>query len=548
MDISNNKPCLVETSQGFSVSYNNKFLYSKYNPAKAIQNYIQNLEILPGSIFLCFSPVLNYGIKDLLEKLKENCLIITVELEKNLKEFSKETICNHPELNVESDSIIELTEDEIFNLPVILHKKKYITNQNKIFPSAGTFRRIIPLEMSSGTQFCKDIYNQLSQACTNSIMSFWANRITLTKFGRRYSKNYFTNLKILSKTCPISSFISKINKPIIVFGAGESFLDGINFIKNYPNQYYILCVDTALQPLIKHGLIPDGVFIEEAQFVISKAFIGSLKYNFQIFSGLSALPEINQKIDFSRLSYFTTLYTDSDFLNKKENESFLPQKNNPFGSVGLTAVYYALQFRKDTKIPVYFCGMDFSYSAGFTHTKGTLAYSERLLQNNRINPVENYSASFNPNSIKIRDKQNNILYSNKVMINYSNLFISFFSREQNLFDLGKTGIDLHLSKELVIYKGHENSIITKSEFSEKTISILNDYLENERNQLNYLKDILTGTIKLSENETNEEIKKIAEPREYLYLHFPDGYCYSESLSFLKRIRTEIDYFLKILND
>ena len=46
-----NKPCLVETSQGFSVKYNERFLYSKYNPENIIrnaQNYMPKIPQIPN--------------------------------------------------------------------------------------------------------------------------------------------------------------------------------------------------------------------------------------------------------------------------------------------------------------------------------------------------------------------------------------------------------------------------------------------------------------------------------------------------------------------
>ena len=49
--IQNEKPCLVETPQGFSVFYRNKFLYSKYAPARSICQTIEKLALLPGTLF-----------------------------------------------------------------------------------------------------------------------------------------------------------------------------------------------------------------------------------------------------------------------------------------------------------------------------------------------------------------------------------------------------------------------------------------------------------------------------------------------------------------
>ena len=63
------KPCLVETRQGLSVLYENRFLYSKYNPAASIERLVETLELKNDTLVLCFSPILGYGIKKLAEKL-----------------------------------------------------------------------------------------------------------------------------------------------------------------------------------------------------------------------------------------------------------------------------------------------------------------------------------------------------------------------------------------------------------------------------------------------------------------------------------------------
>jgi hypothetical protein len=42
----------------------------------------------------------------------------------------------------------------------------------------------------------------------------------------------------------------------------------------------------------------------------------------------------------------------------------------------------------------------------------------------------------------------------------------------------------------------------------------------------------------------EKIESLAKKREYLFLHFADGERFKSDLSFLKRVRIEIDFFLK----
>ena len=547
-EIINQKPCAVqkiETSQGFSVSYKEHILYSKYNPGKNIITLVEKLQLLPGTIILCCSPLLGYGMTELLQKLPENCLAILCEAEQTLYDFSETEGC----LKTTDGRVLKIQPEKLSELPIKIYN----------LAKFGLYKRVIRLDFSAGIQFNSDFYNRLFSACSESLMTFWKNRITLTKFGRRYSKNLFENLHYLAKTKPVTDFFGNIDKPIIVFGAGESTQDLINRLLSRYSPYngklpfYILCADTALQPLLKNEIRPDGVFIEEAQSVIMKAFIGTLKASdkTRIFAGLSSLPNLVHKAGVENTSFFFTEYAEGSFFNSLKQKAFMPPANLPFGSVGLTAVYYALKFRKNEDIPVYVAGLDFSYSIGLTHTKGALAHILRLIQANRIAPPENYAAAYGLGTEKIFGKNGHLVITTPTLKSYAGMFQSYFSGTKNLFDAGESGIDLGLPKvniDSLVTDTHCNDGEAKeaednSNSFEKEIS---DFLTGERGALEELRNLLTGKTGLKGNELLSEIEKLAAPREYLYLHFADGCQFSSSQSFLNRIRTEIDFFLKIL--
>lgn len=532
------KPCLVETPQGFTISYQEKFLYSKYNPSRLILQHIENLQLLPGTIILCCSPVLPYGLEELKSKLPQDCIMIICEFDEELRKFEKETLS-------QIQNIIIPETKELYNLPLLLNENQYTFNCGIQLPKTGYFKRAIRLDFSAGTQFHQSLYNELLDSCTNSIMTFWSNRVTLTKFGRRYSQNFFRNIKILSDTTPINSYFNSITKPIIICGAGQSLNSVINFLQKNQKDFFILCADTALQPLLKAGITPYGVFIEEAQAVIAKAFIGTQKFNFHIFAGLSSLPQISHIIQSKNISFFTTQYANVDFFDVARRMDILPPVNRPFGSVGLTTVYYALKFRQSEDIPVYVYGLDFSYSSGITHAKETLAHRLRLISNNRILPVQNYGASFSKFTHSFLDKSNNIFYTTPTLQNYANMFNSLFYNTKNLFDATQCGIPLEIERKTpIIQKNNSEEEINITEYSDETKAQIKRYLKDESEALIKLRDILTGILPLSKEEQEIEIKKIASSREYLFLHFPDGWQFNYNLSFLKRIRTEIDFFLK----
>ena len=139
------------------------------------------------------------------------------------------------------------------------------------------------------------------------------------------------------------------------------------------------------------------------------------------------------------------------------------------------------------------------------------------------------------------------------------MFKSFFAGEKNLFDLGESGIDLGLPRADMDYHvadaprndgiGSEHGGTRHCETEDRSnpcTKEIETFLKDERTALENLRNLLTGKTILRDKELLAEIKKIAEPREYLYLHFADGFKFSLEQSFLNRIRIEIDYFLKSL--
>lgn len=538
-NLDNQKPCVVQTPQGFSVSYKNQFLYSKYNPAKSILQTIEKLEILPGSIILCKSPVLGYGLKEIALKIPENCILILCEFDLALYQFEKE---NLDLSNIPANVIFPHPQD-LKDLPLKIYN---LTQKNN-------FKRCISINFSAGQQFHQDFYSNLEKACTDSIMTFWKNRVTLTKFGRKYSSNLFANLKILDKTQPLSKYLSSVNKPILVFGAGQSLDLFFSHTKIDFSEYFVLCVDTALSPLLKRNIKPDGIFIEEAQSIITRSFINKTD-GLQVFAGLSSTRLLWHFLNPKQISYFMTQYTEAKFLDKLYKNLPLIHKNPPFGSVGLTAVYYALQFRSTPSIPVYVIGLDFSYSAGLTHAKGTMAHLQRLINNNKLNSIENHGAAFAASSIKFTDKSKKTFFTSPSLYSYAQIFQNYFYNTENLFDAGECGIPLGIERKIpscqdqnLSEKDKENiTNLIKSEFDPKSLKDLKTYLDNEKNDLKRLLDLLQGKIKLEQEQLKEEILKIVEEREYLYLHFPDGYKFTYNQSFLNRIKSETEFFLKYL--
>lgn len=529
------KPCVVPAKQGFSVSYKERFLYSKYNPSKLIIDKINSLEILPGTIFLCNSSILEYGLIELYQKLPENCLLFLCEFDLELHELMENTVSNLKK-QYSLDRLITLTIQELYSLPNIIHKTNYTFECGINFSSLGLYKRFIRIDFSAGVFFNEKLFLELETACVNSIKTFWSNRVTLVKFGRKYSYNFLRNLKKIISTIPIESFFNTIEKPIIVFGAGQSLENDIAHIQANRKIFFILCADTALQPLIKHKITPDAVFLEEAQNIIKTAFLGTKNKDFHLFAGLSSIPELSDYIDIAKISYFTSLFTQANFIENLRNQNLLPFENLPFGSVGITTMYYATKFRKDDSVPIFYYGLDFSYSAGHTHAKNTIAHIQRLSKSNRINQVANYTAAFSTNSLKLSN--DNSIFSTPILMNYKALFEHLFSTQNNIFKNQIT----KLNEINFTSQKNDGFVSVKENIKNNNIK---EYFENEKNKLQKIKNILTGKENIQEELLENTLTTLITSCDYLYLHFPDGWMFSYTQSFLNRVRSEIDFFLKL---
>ena len=541
-----NKPCLVKTAQGFSVKYKERFLYSKYNPSANILRSITGLRILPGTLILCASPCLCYGIEELAAMLPDDCFLAGCERDEELFNIADEA-CKNFECR-KNGKFVMLKSKELFSLPENINR--YGENNFSMF-KAGIFRRAVKIDFSAGADFYADFYAELFSAVTDSIGRFWKNRLTLIKFGKRYSRNFFLNL---SQTADSYSF-PIVKKPILVTGAGESLEQTLaEFEKNtrLRENFFIISVDAALQSLQEAKIIPDAVICEECQNAISAAFIGCKNFCRYAFLSLSSC--FNTSVAAAdKPCFYTTLFEDRRFIRSLSKKGLLPPIIPPLGSVGLSAVYIASIIRFSDDVPIFITGLDFSYSCGKTHSIGTFQDRIKRSRTNRLSYQENFGAAFDKDAHKVIDKNGKSLVSTAILSEYAKIFAAYFSRRlKNCFDIGRCGLSLELPSadlidsekfyanlnEKILYEEKER---LRSPEKEKLIM----YFTGEKNALEELKSIFTGEIKFSKKETDEKIKSLLTEREYLFLHFPDGINPSVDVGFLNRVRPQIDYFLKI---
>ncbi|MCQ2982218.1 MAG: DUF115 domain-containing protein [Treponemataceae bacterium] len=537
--IEEKEPCLVPARQGFSVLYKDRWLYSRYEPEKAITTHIAGLSIQSETLILAISPCAGYGLQQLIDALPPSCHIVTLEQDPYLFAFYART-CPRAARNHQSVSNLFIKSPE--ELPGYL-LSGFAT------PALSHFRRILTINMSAGADLAAQFYQQAADLAAETLFTFWKNHLTLNRLGKLYNANWLRNIPSITGPDAIPFPAGSVTKTLLVVGAGpsaEQTLAWLSAHQDTRNKLYILAVDAAVTAMKSHGLAPDGVVAVESQFAVEKAYIGwktSGEKQPHLFADCSSRPAVIH--GFGNISFFattfcnTTLFADCSWVRRYRNlctaagiPLFKPQ-----GSVGNTAVEVSLLLRgPDT--PVFITGLDFSFTPGATHTKHTAQYEAVMNGSNRLRSPANYGAAFSTSARKRPGKGNRVQITDPNLEGYAALFASRHRNTELLFDLGSTGLPLalpqateeHLAQFAEAcfnrasdrYTGPETNVTPQTGI---------DFLSAEKDRLQVILDTLSP----------EAIRDCA----YVYLHFPDSMNgIRTDTDFLKRIKAEATWFYK----
>lgn len=538
------RPSLVDTGKGFSVLYQNRYLYSRHDPSRNPAHIVQSLPIRSETLFVCISPLLGYGLQELLEKLPPSCLVLGLECDQNLMAFSSAHLCEKIKTNPLFKYIRTSSSEQALD---------YIDSL-----SFMPFRRCVRIDLSGGSALNPDFYARTVSLVDEYISRYWRNHVTLMKLGRNFARNFFRNIPLLGDSYAITARMA--NRPVFVAGAGPSLDEALPFIREHRSRLCLLAVDTALPSLADARIVPDAIVLVESQFWIERAFAGSRDSRIPVFADLTAR---NQAIRATGgdVFFFVSEYAKTRYLKRFISKGSSPQVIPPLGSVGLSALYLAGIISKADS-PVFFTGLDFSWGRGFTHSRGAPSVREIMRTSARLNPVSPMIASEASQVTKAAGKQGKEVLTDPALSGYAKLCGACFAASATQYiDLGVTGMDTgiaHMSfaraKDLLDgmnpVSDNRSDAIEKRKFLPSSESI-EKFLDEERNKLEYLRGILTGTLKedRNEEETKKTVMTLVGEMDYLFLHFPDSYLgFSDKPDFLKRVRIELEYFLKTIRN
>ena len=536
--------------------HNGKTLLSGIDPVRRAERTAGAVAVRDRTLYFCPSPLYGYGLARLLERLEKespDSAILCIEADPRLFELSEKSI------------IPSLSAGNKLRITNIREKFELCSFVRNTW-GGRTFRRVEVIRFSGGWQLFPDLYDSLCEALRSEIATDWSNAMTLTRLGRLYIRNAMRNLSLI----PFFSSIENVTyeeKPVLVLGAGPSLDETLDaLVRRFSSRLYdenrpfkIVCVDTCLGALRDRGIAADIAVILESQYWNLRDFIGCNGWNINTAIDLSAHPG-SARILAGKGYLFFTPWTDLRIFDRLKKAELLPAVIPPLGSVGLSAMELC---RRLTKGKIICAGLDFSFTFDKYHARGAPGHRGRLSTQTRLRGL--FSAAYGEGVFASVSKSGLSVCTNPAMTNYCNLFQREFGSDSRVFDIEGPGLPLgvktiSMDEAMDMLNSEKSGINRKAAHDmgkqnddfDKKEKILNKkllmFLEGERNMLLELKKILTG-----EGEAGQErLSFLINECDYLWAHFPD-YAGKDrqrnelgDISFLKRVRTEIEPMLKLI--
>ncbi len=385
----------------FNIKINHQFLHSYYDPIKEAERqfsyWFENISPLVTTI-LCYKVGIGYIVEQILKHTNFN--ILWIESEKIILEKAIERLnIVFKDFNQNYSRRISFVSS--FNVEFIHSLKKEILSYELFYLKKAISKEdLILIDLF----YKKRFYYQV-------------NYNTAKKFEKLWVSNFYKNLAFSNKFLSINILnnIYKNSSCFIVCG-GPSLDKWIKSIKQYQDQTIIICVDTALNTLVYHNIIPDFVISIDAQAINYLHLEKHLNQPLNLVCDplVYYLTIKNYTKYFSNIFIFNNSLPYVSYIYKKifSDISFLKSG----GSVSTSALDFAHYLGCSN---IFFVGLDFGFPNKMIHTKFSSIESRMIYFSSRLNSLENYNYKqiiSAPKKICLNLKNQPVITNDKLLI------------------------------------------------------------------------------------------------------------------------------------
>lgn len=347
----------------FTLTYNNKYIHSKYNPQKEAEQFVNShIRVVNNDDILLYGIGLGYHIEELAKKMKNNSKLYVYEYNKELINY-----CRKINGKIFSDSRIKIIEGDDLEFYKKLSKSIELIRDILIHkPSLETIQ--------DSNEYLYNLINDYDRR----LQFYYAepSKIEL------YEKNFEENSR--QDYISIDIFIEemkKSQKPYIIASAGPSLDDETDLLKEHEDDFNIIAVSSALRTLTNKGIVPNAVVIIDGKEIVKKHFEGIDVENIPLcFDESSSRWAVND--------YIGSKYI---FGNRIESNKIKIEVDS---TVAVSAIDIAI---KCNAKEIILLGQDLGYSGEKSHTgsyEETYGYKDSEKRIHKIRYIESVTGEF----------------------------------------------------------------------------------------------------------------------------------------------------------
>jgi hypothetical protein len=534
-------PLVLETPGGLSVRYRGRLLYSGREPRALPRRVAASCDRGPSRLLLVPSPLLWYGVPELLASMGEGSSVLCVEAEPELAALARSRM--PPELA--DDGRLAFLEGASCDEAIATAA------------AMGSFRACSLVALSGGETLHASLYEAMAGSLAAYFEAEWRNRAALMVLGPRWARNIFDNIAALPEIAPET--LPRFPGPVVVCGAGPSLEEALPLLRRERAAVGVIACDTALGTLLAAGVEPDLVVCLEGQAHNLPDFTCLGRRPIALAADLSSHPATFRAVKGPKHLTFVRI-TRSLFLGRIA--AFLSAAGLPFievpplGSVGVHAFHVARSLAAEAVLAA---GLDFSFDPGKTHARGcpSILAEERRLD--RLTRWPNQiAASFQGRIMKVEGR-----LSDPILLSYAALLANDAPESRRpedgpeLYDIRGRGpsiggrrITLAQAEELLrasaSRKGGEADNAARAAAKAgrpgaeaRAAAAALSLLRDEKGRLAALRGAMHGKKSLA----REDFRRLVEESDYLCWGFPDRDRIRElPQDFLNRLVPQAEYW------
>lgn len=338
------------------------YVHSTYNPGREAVQWADNNPVKPGEVLFIFGLGFAYHVQELLNRVTEDVKLVIVEPNLAILKIALEYV-DLGYLLGRQDTYFIFGEQEV-NFEVFLPS----------FVGFSKFEQIRFIDYSPIVRLAADYFGGVKERITKAVSNVIIEMNTMLRFSEEWINNLFENIPVIIASPGIAQLYGEFrDMPAIVVAAGPSLNKNISLLKQAKGKSIIICVGTALKPMLLAGIKPDIVISIDGGAANLPHFLEVSDEEIPLLFDITIYPEIPRTYKGPKL----VGGCHEDLLRWVEKVVSEPKGLYVMGpSVANVAFDLA---RKLECNPIILVGQDLAYTGGMSHAKGT-AYDYRTVK------------------------------------------------------------------------------------------------------------------------------------------------------------------------